>query len=82
MNFFVKRLNAFRQFPRSAALAAKCIRLLNTLVSGAGEGIDEMQAYCKVLPPVLEDAYRYGKSFNALLEREASDLSQTVNSHL
>lgn len=78
MEFLIKRLGAFQRFPESAALAAKCIRLLSSLASYSGKGTDEMQAHRKVLQTVLEDAYRYGKKFNASLEREAFDLNQTV----
>jgi hypothetical protein len=78
MQFLLKRFSAFQQFPESAALAAKCIRLLSSLVSYSGEGTDEMQALCKGLTMILKDAYRYGKKFNASLEREASELSQAI----
>lgn len=80
LNFFLRRLSAYREFPESAALAAKCIRLLATLTMAiSGEGVIELHSYCEGLPLVLQDACRYGKSFHAVLEREASDLRHTVD---
>ncbi|KAG7345561.1 hypothetical protein IV203_033092 [Nitzschia inconspicua] len=82
LHFFFKRLGAFREYPQSAAIAAKCIRLLYMLVVHSSEGMDEIQAHFETLPPLLQDACKYGRSFNELLEIEASELRQIMDGYV
>jgi hypothetical protein len=79
MEFFLRRLVGFRRHPESAALAAKCIRLLSRLAEHSEIAADEMHSRCETLPPLLHEACQFGKSHNALLECEASNLRQTVS---
>ena len=80
--FFLKRLSSYREFPESAALAAKCIRLLTLLATQSGGNCDEFYSQYKVLPPLLKEALGHGEKYNALLEKEVTLLSKTMGTRL
>jgi hypothetical protein len=79
LEFLLKRLSDFRELPESAALSAKCIRLLTSVaVQSKNVCFDELRYACKLLPPLLRDAFEYGKIYNSMLEKETSILLQDI----
>jgi hypothetical protein len=76
LEVFFHQLGLFRESPSCAALAARCIRLFDTLAPNdqAGSSCLDLSR----LPCVLYNAQEYGKAYNALLEEESSNLCDLV----
>ncbi|KAL3913484.1 MAG: hypothetical protein SGILL_006469 [Bacillariaceae sp.] len=72
--FVINRILSFQEFPESAALAVKCLRLWAELAESSGDNSKEANSHCRQLLGPLHEAYKHGKSCNALLEEEASKL--------